>query len=100
MTQDNCPGCASRMINGVCSMCGYIDTSHTVATDNGSKTTFEKLDNQQDSIDMTLSTTLIDCPACSNRVSETAATCPSCGFVLTPAIVSVQREKHDKKLEA
>ena len=100
MTLDNCPGCSSRMVNGVCSMCGYIDTSHIVATDNESETTFEKLDNLQESIDMTLSTALIDCPACSNRVSENAATCPRCGFVLTPAIVSVQSENRDKKLEA
>jgi hypothetical protein len=36
---------------------------------------------------------LINCPECRKPVSETAATCPSCGFGLSPEVVATQKAK-------
>ena len=100
MKIDNCPGCCSRMVNGVCSMCGFVDKSRTVSIENERETTFEVLAEKQETVETMLSTALIDCPVCANRVSETAVNCPKCGFVFTPEFVAAQREKQDRDAKA
>ena len=96
MTLDNCPGCYSRMVNGVCSMCGFADPSYTSPDEIHVETDFAESAMAQDDSEPNLSRALIDCPACSNSISETAVNCPKCGFVLTPDVISAQREKQDR----
>lgn len=36
---------------------------------------------------------LITCPECHKRISETAVTCPSCGFALSADVVAKQKAK-------
>ena len=40
---------------------------------------------------------LISCPECGNSVSETAATCPSCGFALSPEVIAKQKTTQQKE---
>jgi hypothetical protein len=81
------------MINGVCSMCGFADPSYTSPDEIHVETDFAESAMAQDDSEPKSSTALINCPACSNRVSETAANCPKCGFVLTSEFVAAEKQK-------
>jgi hypothetical protein len=115
MSLIECPGCFSRMVNGVCSMCGYADPHHTatavdmqdmidrlgsellqpVATawDSGEESKVTVPIAPQQTIEPVLNVALINCPVCSNGVSETAANCPKCGFELTSEFVATEKQK-------
>lgn len=40
---------------------------------------------------------LITCPDCNNEISDNAASCPKCGFVLTPEKISEIKRKADEE---
>ena len=42
---------------------------------------------------------LICCPECRKRISETADSCPKCGYQLTPEIISEIRKKNRRALK-
>ena len=44
---------------------------------------------------------LIDCPECEKQISDTADSCPECGYKLTPEIVaSIKKDEAEKKKQA
>lgn len=42
---------------------------------------------------------LIQCPECSNKVSDTAAACPHCGAPVAPPVATIQETGKGLKLE-
>jgi len=74
-------------------MCGYVDTSQSIAVECDLKSPVDETAQLEHELPMSASTALIGCPACSNRVSETAVNFPKCGFVMTPECVQAQKYK-------
>jgi hypothetical protein len=113
MLLTECPGCCSRMVNGKCSLCGFVDSSYVaqaavdakIISDIGS----DLMQNvpslpegeaasairveKKHAVETTPPSELIDCPSCSHRVSELSTNCPKCGLSFTAVVLEVQRKK-------
>jgi transcription initiation factor TFIIIB Brf1 subunit/transcription initiation factor TFIIB len=92
MALDNCPGCSSRLVAGACPTCGFAVAPEIVLGEKEKQRTQEILAAQPKTGAATAPMALMNCPTCSNRISESAVNCPKCGFVLTPEILLAQRE--------